>query len=636
MPTEEDAAAAKLQAIKRGQKAREDVKQAKAARKVQSMQRGKKARKGGEQLLKAISTLNYPLLERLLAEGAEPDSDVLRAALAAPSRAFASRLIVEQSAWGVEPKQLAVWNEVQSALSPAAGEDEEEPEEADVAGEEWQASTAAKVFGADPEGVYLVKQVVTLGAYAGARAEADEVAELAFDTEVTAREGYGVALMPKGAVYAGDFAAGAREGVGVYRYTDGTCYCGEWKGNAKHGAGRMAYKDGAVYEGGWRFNKRHGHGVYTYPNGDVYVGMWFTGAKHGAGKYRSAELGSRFAGVWANGALVSSSVTSQDGARFFSGFASGVPVGAGVFTSPGGALFKGEHVMAPLDEGIDEEEAAAAVRSSTWVGGAVGDADHMTAAVLGVEYGSAAAKPLAKALILGVEYPAEGGAFPPLDNAPAAAQLKGLCTGTLKMAEGDVTVLEAEKHTKEAVLEALGELAGKVGRGDVAFVALVCHGKKLLDADNDELEDKEEGLCLADEVLSSDELGEVIAKFDASSAHLFLYLDSCFDSACLASRPPNFACLTASLVRYGIHIAPENTPQTPTYLSALMPEPITTAMRSVPRTIIAMNVFMVPSVSKLVLAEVMIEVATVLAELISPATPPPLMAASSFAFSSSF
>ena len=550
MPTEEDAAAAKLQAIKRGQKAREDVKQAKAARKVQSMQRGKKARKGGEQLLKAISTLNYPLLERLLAEGAEPDSDVLRAALAAPSRAFASRLIVEQSAWGVEPKQLAVWNEVQSALSPAAGEDEEEPEEADVAGEEWQASTAAKVFGADPEGVYLVKQVVTLGAYAGARAEADEVAELAFDTEVTAREGYGVALMPKGAVYAGDFAAGAREGVGVYRYTDGTCYCGEWKGNAKHGAGRMAYKDGAVYEGGWRFNKRHGHGVYTYPNGDVYVGMWFTGAKHGAGKYRSAELGSRFAGVWANGALVSSSVTSQDGARFFSGFASGVPVGAGVFTSPGGALFKGEHVMAPLDEGIDEEEAAAAVRSSTWVGGAVGDADHMTAAVLGVEYGSAAAKPLAKALILGVEYPAEGGAFPPLDNAPAAAQLKGLCTGTLKMAEGDVTVLEAEKHTKEAVLEALGELAGKVGRGDVAFVALVCHGKKLLDADNDELEDKEEGLCLADEVLSSDELGEVIAKFGASSAHLFLYLDSCFDGACLASPPPNFACLTASLDAY--------------------------------------------------------------------------------------
>ena len=96
---------------------------------------------------------------------------MLRAALAAPSRAFASRLIVEQSAWGVEPKQLAVWNEVQSALSPAAGEDEEEPEEADVAGEEWQASTAAKVFGADPEGVYLVKQVE--GAYAGARAEAD-------------------------------------------------------------------------------------------------------------------------------------------------------------------------------------------------------------------------------------------------------------------------------------------------------------------------------------------------------------------------------------------------------------------------------------------------------------------------------
>ena len=551
MPSQEDAAAAKLQAIKRGQQARQDVAQTKAARKVQSMQRGKKARKGGEQLLKAIETLNYALFERLLDEGATPGPEVLFKALASPNRAFASRLIVEQSAWNIEPKQLEVWNEVQSALSPPAGEEEEEPEEVDVAGEEWQASTAAKVYGTDPEGVYLVKQVVTLGAYAGKRAEADEDEEPEFDTAVTAREGYGVALMPKGAVYAGYFSAGERKGVGVYSYTDGTCYCGDWKANQKHGAGRMAYKDGAVYEGAWRFNKRHGHGVYTYPNGDVYVGMWFTGAKHGAGKYRSAELGSRFSGVWANGTLVSSSVESKDGGRFFSGFSSGVPVGTGVFTSAGGALVKGEHVLAPLDDGIDEEEAASAVRSSAWVGGAVGDADHMTADMLGAQYGAAAAKPpLTKALIVGVEYPAEGGAFPPLDLAPAAAQLKGLCTGALKMAEGDVTVLEPEKHTKEAVLEALGELAGKVGRGDVAFVALLCHGKKLLDMDNDEVEEKEEGLCLADEVVSSDELGEVIAKFDAASAHLFLYLDSCFDGACLASPPPNFACLSASVQGY--------------------------------------------------------------------------------------
>ena len=150
------------------------------------------------------------------------------------------------------------------------GEDEEEPEEVDVSSEEWQAELATAVYKEDPDGKFLVQQVVALGCYAGARQPHDEVAEKEFDTVQTAREGFGVALMPKGAVYAGSFAGGAREGVGVYKYTDGTCYCGEWSGNQKHGEGRMLYKDGSVYEGAWRYNKRHGHGVYTYANGDIY------------------------------------------------------------------------------------------------------------------------------------------------------------------------------------------------------------------------------------------------------------------------------------------------------------------------------------------------------------------------------
>ena len=63
-------------------------------------------------------------------------------------------------------------------------------------------------------------------------------------------------------------------------------------------------------------------------------------------------------------------------------------------------------------------------------------------------------------------------------------------------------------------------------------MGLLCHGKKLLDMDNDELEDKEEGLCLQDDFLSSDEVAELIAKFTDASVHLCLYLDSCFDGDC--------------------------------------------------------------------------------------------------------
>ena len=272
--------------MKCGNDARHDVQQAKAARKVQSMQRGKKSRKGGDSLVHVVETANFARFEKLLEGGAQATPAVLRAALDSPVRAFASMLVGEQSAWGVDARMLEVWNRVQKALSPPpVGEDEEEPEEVDVSNEEWQAEVAAAVYGeADPDGKFLVQQVVALGCYSGERQAADETAEPEFDTAVTAREGFGVALMPKGAVYAGSFAAGARQGTGVYQYTDGTCYCGEWKGNQKHGEGRMRFTDGSVYEGAWRYNKRHGHGAYTYANGDTYYGMWFTGAKHGKGK----------------------------------------------------------------------------------------------------------------------------------------------------------------------------------------------------------------------------------------------------------------------------------------------------------------------------------------------------------------
>ena len=47
--------------------------------------------------------------------------------------------------------------------------------------------------------------------------------------QVLARHGYGVALLPKGEVYAGHFAGGARDGVGIVVHVDGSTYYGAWK-----------------------------------------------------------------------------------------------------------------------------------------------------------------------------------------------------------------------------------------------------------------------------------------------------------------------------------------------------------------------------------------------------------------------
>ena len=139
------------------------------------------------------------------------------------------------------------------------------------------------------------------------------------------------------------------------------------------------------------------------------------------------------------------------------------------------------------------------------------------------------ARPKRKALVVAVEYApsAEGEAapaavFPPLDLAPVGAQLKSTLEGAA--AFDDVTVL-APPHTKEAVVAAIDALAGSVGRGDVAVVALVGHGQRLLDLDDDEKEEKGDGFCCADEVFTSDDLQESAAKF--GDAHLCVLLDSC-------------------------------------------------------------------------------------------------------------
>ena len=437
---------------------------------------------------------------------------------------------------------------------------------------------------ADPKYAYTMRRVVAAGCYVGERAEPDDkYREPAFDTETTARAGYGVSLLPKGQVYAGQMANGKRDGEGALLMREGTTYVGGWRAGLKHGQGRQVFKDGSVYEGSWRYGLRHGKGIYTYPNGDIYVGSWFTGKKHGAGKYTAKAAGARYTGVWVEGELSKASVATADGTTFFSSFSAGKPIGEGAFLTGSGALTGGRHPPAPPppDEGEEPEEGP----PLQWTPTALVASDRTSGGTLSNQYsgGEGPPPPKRKALIVAPAYP-EGGVFPPLDMQPAAEELRTVLTTKLGVAEVDVTVLTAAEAadaiepvesipavmaedgetveveavpavegkpavvpaTKEHVLAATDAIINELGRGDVAMLAFLCHGKKLLDLDAGE-EVVGEGLCLIDDALTEEEVAELISKFSAKSIHVLFYCDSCFEPVCFKSAPPNFAAITATI-----------------------------------------------------------------------------------------
>ena len=224
-----------------------------------------------------------------------------------------------------------MWEAIQKDMLPGVDEEGGETEPKDVAGEEYQAELAASMS-CDPA---LIKQLVKIGLYVGARAEIAEY-DKAFDTQVGDRSGYGVDLSPAGDIYAGMYAGGVRAGVGALKTKEGTVYAGEWLGGKRHGKGSMTYKDGGKYVGKWSYGKRHGAGTFTYSNGDSYTGQWHAGNKHGEGKYSAVEAKVVYEGTWKHGALVASKVVmlSAENAAYYGGFdKAGRPTGAGAFAT---------------------------------------------------------------------------------------------------------------------------------------------------------------------------------------------------------------------------------------------------------------------------------------------------------------
>jgi len=455
----------------------------------------------------------------------------------------------------------------------------------------WQAETLLKLFGEedgdggtsppkDPTLPYTLRRVAAVGCYVGGRSAVPSPPfEPAFDTEVTAREGFGVSLLPTGDVYVGGTAGGVRDGIGaLWASQGGGTYIGGWRGGVKHGEAWWALPDGSLYEGTVRYGQRHGRGVYTYANGDIFVGQWFTGKKHGAGKYKCKEDGTRYTGTWSEGELTRASVTTADGTTFFSAFVNGRPAGPGAFLTASGALASGHHPVAAVAEEGEEAEPLALQWSTTSVTASELTSSSRLASKFGG--GGGPPQPRRKALIVAPDY-AEGGAFPPLKLQAAAQQLRELLSSRLGLDPGDITLLSAAEAadaveavdaapavyaedgseespaveaveakpavvpaTKEAVVTAVETMSNSLGRGDVAFLAFLCHGQRLLETDA-AAEEAPNGLCMADTALGEDEMAELVSRFTSRSTHLFLLADSCFDAPFMRAPPPNFAALTA-------------------------------------------------------------------------------------------
>ena len=149
------------------------------------------------------------------------------------------------------------------------------------------------------------------GSYVGDRNERDE------------RHGHGVANLPNGDTYDGEYKKGLRHGRGEYKFQCGAIYKGEYQNNKKHGQGSFHYPDGSWYEGEWFEDMKQGHGTYVYRylykqticlfiypfrNADRYEGQFYQDQKHGVGTYTIFEPSTRYpvvssyyVGNWSNG-----------------------------------------------------------------------------------------------------------------------------------------------------------------------------------------------------------------------------------------------------------------------------------------------------------------------------------------------
>jgi hypothetical protein len=108
------------------------------------------------------------------------------------------------------------------------------------------------------------------------------------------------------------------------------------------------------------------------------------------------------------------------------------------------------------------------------------------------------------------------GCEPDADVMRDIAASQGLSTETLK----------TKQATREAVLDKLGELAGKLKSGDLLVVSYSGHGGYLPDQNGDESDGKDETWCLYNGEMLDDELYGAWMKFEPG-VRILVFSDSC-------------------------------------------------------------------------------------------------------------
>ena len=468
---EQELAAQKLQAIQRGNEARKEV----AAKKALADSKVWKALKDNKPaaLKEVLPAAAAEELALVTAEGTP-----LQFAVMSKQFEAAKALIAYDAALGVPAAELACWQKVQADSQPIP--EGEEGEAKDVKDPEYQAELAAAMFPDLPaaDAGHAVKAIAEIGLYYGGRAVI-EAPEKEFDTMVGDKAGFGVCLLPKGDVYAGEYGSGgAREGVGALRTAKSTTYVGEWKEGLRHGTGSMTYADGGVYTGAWAYGKRHGVGTFFYANGDSYAGSWHAGNKHGEGKYAAKDAQCAYDGTWKHGVLLASKVTflSAEKAAFYGAFdKAGRPMGEGAFAFGNGVTLGGAYV--DPDEALEEKPEVPS--ASVWQGGACGAVDGTTDKALKASL--TAVKPTLNVIICGA--PASG----------KGTQCEKIVAkyGLFHVSTGDMLREAAADPDNEVAAQ--HDLAGTMERGELVSDELIT---QLLVQKLDSEEVKEKGWLL--------------------------------------------------------------------------------------------------------------------------------------------
>ncbi len=155
------------------------------------------------------------------------------------------------------------------------------------------------------------------------------------------QSGYGEAVFPSGAKYAGEFQNGRVHGLGTMYFPEGHRYSGYWKNQYREGQGRFTFASGDEYLGAFLHNKMEGKGVMTYANGDVYKGLWKANLPHGPGELNLFS-GATYTGYFAFGNFEGEGVMRYaDGSSYTGMWKKGMRSGYGTLVASDGTVREG-------------------------------------------------------------------------------------------------------------------------------------------------------------------------------------------------------------------------------------------------------------------------------------------------------